>query len=45
MKNANTELMIAILFVAAPKGMYKDNESIGTSAENARIWTMMDVCA
>lgn len=40
LQNYNTELMIAMLFLTAPKGTYKDNECIGTC-----VWTMMDVCA
>lgn len=34
--------MIAILFLTGPKGTFKDNESVGTSAKC--MWTMMDVC-
>ena len=35
-QNASAELMIATLFLTAPKGAYKYNQ------QNACMWTMMD---
>ncbi len=41
-QNGNTELMTAVLFLSAPRGVYKDNESIG--AQVTRLPVDNDGC-